>query len=551
MIKDFGGNAVRPHAQPWPRVYYDLADEMGLMVLDETALFGSSIRLNFEEDLTWQRSHEHLERLILRDRNHPSVIGWSAGNETFAIALLNKPEKEVAAVWDDRLVDLTLSARKFDPTRDFITLDGDRDMDGRLPVWSKHFAHGLKLEDLPRNLDKPLVVGESGATYYGRPIQLYPFVGEKAFLSYEGRSEALAIDVYQNVRQMALPYLSYYSPSEICWFGLEHMNLGYHDFNRLPNLTDGIFAGKPYKEGKPGYQYERIPPYVTTFNPGLDPQLPLYKALPMFNALKAALKGEAWAPYKEVKHPVKPEPPQPVYRVAYLVGTPQPELADFITKVGISLTDKPQKANLWIMDAETVTAEDLQKVQAILKKWQKKGGMLLALSSGNGLSGAFCDWLPEDVKLTDRRASAFEVNKNTSWGSHFELPDLYFSEMDGDRYILKHGLTGNLIEKGEVIFSASRTDWNLFNNVAEHWKCAQVVLYETLNKPEGVALVTYPLGNVNLALSVIDYHLWTKETSTFWKNLFRVMAIDVDRTNLQNQNVKRKEHDLLMDGPTD
>ena len=98
MIKDFGGNAVRPHAQPWPRVYYDLADEMGLMVLDETALFGSSIRLNFEEDLTWQRSHEHLERLILRDRNHPSVIGWSAGNETFAIALLNKPEKEVAAV---------------------------------------------------------------------------------------------------------------------------------------------------------------------------------------------------------------------------------------------------------------------------------------------------------------------------------------------------------------------------------------------------------------------------------------------------------------------
>ena len=339
--------------------------------------------------------------------------------------------------------------------------------------------------------------------------------------------------------------------SEVCWFGLEHMNLGYHDFNRLPNLTDGIFAGKPYEEGKPGYQYERIPPYVTTFNPGLDPQLPLYKALPMFNALKAALKGEAWAPYKEVKHPVKPELPQPVYRVAYLVGTPQLELADFITKAGITLTDKPQKANLWIMDAETVTAEDLQKVQAVLKKWQKKGGMLLALSSGNGLSGAFCDWLPEDVKLTDRRASALEVNKNTSWGSHFELPDLYFSEMDGDRYILKHGLTGNLIEKGEAIFSASRTDWNLFNNVAEHWKCAQVVLYETLNKPEGVALVTYPLGNVNLALSVIDYHLWTKETSTFWKNLFRVMAIDVDRTNLQNQNVKRKEHDLLMDGPTD
>ena len=98
-------------------------------------------------------------------------------------------------------------------------------------------------------------------------------------------------------------YLSYYSPSEVCWFGLEHMNLGYHHFERLPSLTDGIFAGKPYEEGKPGYQYERIPPYVTTFNPGLDPELPLYKPLPMFNALKAALTGGTWTPYQEVKHP--------------------------------------------------------------------------------------------------------------------------------------------------------------------------------------------------------------------------------------------------------
>ena len=47
--------------RPWPRVYYDLADEMGLMVLDETALFGSSIRLNLEEDITWE--------MCIRDRH--------------------------------------------------------------------------------------------------------------------------------------------------------------------------------------------------------------------------------------------------------------------------------------------------------------------------------------------------------------------------------------------------------------------------------------------------------------------------------------------------
>ena len=164
MIKDFGGNSVRPHAQPWPRVYYDLADEMGIMVLDETGLFGSSINLNFEAPEAWEHYAEHLERLILRDRNHPSVIGWSVGNELFAIALLNKPSKEVAKKWDDKIVELADRVPAWDPTRGFITCDGDRDLDGRLPVWSKHFGHGLKLDLLPEKKDKPMIVGESGAT---------------------------------------------------------------------------------------------------------------------------------------------------------------------------------------------------------------------------------------------------------------------------------------------------------------------------------------------------------------------------------------------------
>ena len=76
----------------------------------------------------------------------------------WSTALLNKPPKEVSDKWDKRLVELALSSRQYDTTRDFMTLDGDRDMDGQLPVWSKHFAHGLKLEDLPQNPDKPLIV---------------------------------------------------------------------------------------------------------------------------------------------------------------------------------------------------------------------------------------------------------------------------------------------------------------------------------------------------------------------------------------------------------
>ncbi|MBC7565878.1 MAG: hypothetical protein H7223_02830 [Pedobacter sp.] len=51
------------------------------------------MRLNFEENITWKRAEDQVDKLILRDRNHPSVIGWSIGNELFAIALLNKPKR--------------------------------------------------------------------------------------------------------------------------------------------------------------------------------------------------------------------------------------------------------------------------------------------------------------------------------------------------------------------------------------------------------------------------------------------------------------------------
>lgn len=106
MIKDFGGNAVRPHAQPYPRAYLDLADEMGIVVLDETALFGSSLRLNFEDPAAWERFAAHYDALVLRDRNHPSVIGWSFGNELFAIFSYNRiPEEEAGALYG-RLAEL-------------------------------------------------------------------------------------------------------------------------------------------------------------------------------------------------------------------------------------------------------------------------------------------------------------------------------------------------------------------------------------------------------------------------------------------------------------
>ncbi len=555
MIKDFGGNAVRLHAQPWPKEYLDLADEMGLMVLDEGALFGSSLSLNLEEEITWKRTEKHLDELILRDRNHPSVIGWSLGNELFAIPMYNKPSKEVADKWNEKIVGLTVRPAILDPTRAFITDDGDKDMNGHLPVWSKHFGHGLQLNNLP-DIDKPLVIGESGATYYGKPSALYQFVGDKAYESYYGRNEALAIDVYQNVVKMARPLLAYFSPSEVSWFGIEHLNLGYSDYSRLPDATDGVFAGLSYQEGKPGYQMERIPPYVTTFNPGLDPNLPVYKPLPMFDALKAALvekepQPSPWDSYKPQVGSIKPTFPDAVYNEVYFVGNTESILAKHLQKVGLKFSSKITKTRFAIIDGENVTEPELKLAKKRLTQIQKSGGFIWVMVADKKISSPLNSFLPCNVELTNRTSTALQNGKGSEYAKYFSLPNLYFSEMEGDPTIIKQGIGGDLVKNGTIVFEASNIDWSLFNGVGENRKCAQAVLYEHLHKASGAAFVCVPWGKSILALSTIDYYIDTKEAIIFWKSLLSALGVNNSNSDINSTKKTTKFHNLLLDGPVE
>lgn len=543
MVKDFGGNAVRLHAQPWPEFYYQLADEMGIMVLDESALFGSSLSLNFEEDITWERAVKQIDALVLRDRNHPSVVGWSVGNELFAVALYNKPSKDVAQIWDKRIIELARRPTMLDPTRPFVTVDGDEDMEGNLPVWSKHFGHGLHLEMLPDTLHKPLIVGECGATYYGTPSQLYPFAGEKVYESYCGRNEALAVDLYQNVMKMALPRLAYFSPSELCWFGLEHMNIGYHDYSRLPDQHDGIFAGLPYKEGKPGYQIERIPSYVTTFNPGLDPALPLYKPLPMFEAMKSALSGQSQnEDFVYTLHRPKPKPsfPDAIYNKAHFVGDSLGSLAGSLKKFGVQFTNQNLGTNFVIIDGEATEAMVTQ-AQPEIDKVKKAGGLIWIMLADQPMTDASRNLLPAGGQLTRRKATSLQPYKSSSLSKYFELPDLYFSEIEGDRDIIKQGLGGEWLKQGEILLEATNVDWSLFNEVPENRKCAQVVLYEHLEKPSGAALIRIDSESDTVLLSTLDYRIITLETVTFWRMLLRAMKITlhVDMKQDVNEGIQK------------
>jgi beta-galactosidase len=82
MLQDMGCNAVRlSHNPPAPELL-DLMDRMGFLVVDE--IFDSWVSPKTPSDfhLIFPEWHEpDLRSFIRRDRNHPSIIAWSYGNE--------------------------------------------------------------------------------------------------------------------------------------------------------------------------------------------------------------------------------------------------------------------------------------------------------------------------------------------------------------------------------------------------------------------------------------------------------------------------------------
>ncbi|RCK69842.1 DUF4981 domain-containing protein [Desertihabitans brevis] len=88
LMKRFNVNAIRTsHYPPHPRVL-DLADELGFWVVDECDLethgFGSDDwRQNPSDDPVWREAYlDRITRTVERDKNHPSVVLWSLGNES-------------------------------------------------------------------------------------------------------------------------------------------------------------------------------------------------------------------------------------------------------------------------------------------------------------------------------------------------------------------------------------------------------------------------------------------------------------------------------------
>lgn len=104
LFKQNNINAVRTSHYPNHPYLYELCDEYGIYVMDENDLETHGVRDHIPQDREdlFGACQDRMERMILRDRSHPSVIIWSTGNEAAGGAVM-------ASLYD--------LAKRMDPSR--------------------------------------------------------------------------------------------------------------------------------------------------------------------------------------------------------------------------------------------------------------------------------------------------------------------------------------------------------------------------------------------------------------------------------------------------
>ncbi|MDR1402650.1 MAG: DUF4981 domain-containing protein [Tannerellaceae bacterium] len=82
ILKQFNFNAVRTSHYPPVNRYLELADEYGLYIIDEAGVEAHATEFVSDMPEFTEMYKERVRRMVLRDRNYPCILFWSAGNES-------------------------------------------------------------------------------------------------------------------------------------------------------------------------------------------------------------------------------------------------------------------------------------------------------------------------------------------------------------------------------------------------------------------------------------------------------------------------------------
>ena len=210
QMKEAGFNLIRTSHNPTTRAFLDACDSIGMLVIGE-AFDGWRTQKNPYDYSTLIDScyREDIHAMVLRDRNHPSIISWSIGNEIIErkeIAVITTARKLKAAILEcDKTRPVTEALCAWDPDWEiydphFEVLDiagynymifkhaSDHQRDPRRVMW--------QTESFPRDAfknwayvnDYPYIVGDivwTGLDYLGESgIGRYYYEGERPGESY-------------------------------------------------------------------------------------------------------------------------------------------------------------------------------------------------------------------------------------------------------------------------------------------------------------------------------------------------------------------------------
>ncbi len=226
IMRDMGVNAIRTSHNPPAAEVLDLCDRMGFVVWDEAfdKWDDKADRINGQPPLA-EYGEKHIRNLTLRDRNHPSIVVWSIGNE------INNQPHDREGKSPQRVKFMSDFFRKYDPTRPVgiaCHIPGTVDepiLDALdLTGWNYARRYARYRESYP---DKPILYSESASTLSTRGFYTLPLPDRKTEYS-----EVFQVDSYDlNAAQWSdIPDIEFqlmvddsFVAGEFVWTGFDYL----------------------------------------------------------------------------------------------------------------------------------------------------------------------------------------------------------------------------------------------------------------------------------------------------------------------------------------
>jgi hypothetical protein len=287
MVKALGVNYLRLHAMPYPPVFYDVADELGLLIVAESGIYGSSGNYALPAADFWDNCASHLTARVLRDRNHPSVIAWSAENEMLAA---------FGQSWAAKVAALKPVISALDAARP-VYFEGDGDPESAGDLESTHYPLEITTSStaIPGSAyalapgqsragfwdrKKPMLIGEFSSMYYATPSQVSAVGGPATYADLDGLWSAHALIVGAQIEGFRYAGLTGVSPWNTVWYGMR------------PLPFDPAKESLPLP-GPTGPKLLQAGRYAATLNPGFEHDLPAWEPNPIHDRVARVMPATA------------------------------------------------------------------------------------------------------------------------------------------------------------------------------------------------------------------------------------------------------------------